>query len=754
MSMSVQAMIISTAMMLEEFDDDDLDRFFKSLLKQVTETYKKSKLPERAKMHNILHKNEKQILSNPHYLSTILLSFIDKFKLSNQDLEPLYNLASNVSVESNCGLSKPQQQNTQDSILHSSSNTLLPIAKFLTKAESIALGYVDRTLYIETQKKSFIIGRRPNLYSNSFNQMIKDDETLVIDEILLNRIINQNKSAITGFAYQFPLYLTFSNNTSHVAKHKQKKRSQEEKKDNNNNTNNNNNFNFSYYFYSNDDDKLDNKNNLKYNRMPGSDKQKEQAVEEYDKKQMINFFNKAFYSAREVCITSDFFDVLKYIPMNSFLKVDNTSFSHRKGTYNVLKLHFVFNDGDKSTTDANMLLNRDLISIEFFVQNFNAAMEEYGKKEEFDKSHCVIHSLGLTMNANKRTTNYSIHVNRLFSGLKENFDYLEIGGGSPLEINAVSFFDIFHSKLEYLQIKSVVDITNIAMISMDEGIIRQVMIKKPMQSNINNNNTNKNINSNGVQLQLEVADEKTAALKELRLNLGKNTHQDWQTLDAVGLLSNLDTLVIYDVDNEWQIRSFIGEIGSSYGVTWGAMSRRPEDKQIGWFRQNLAKYKSQSFSRFRLKRMQIILIKDYSFSISSTLLQSLQNIKDYLVGLPNIKIDIISIIWDIYNPDLHLEFPVDYDVISHPSSDELKQVEKIKDRCDNAKNLKYFANNMTIELDTDLSKNSVRVVYFYLTKRLTKMMKQFVGNIDDYDNPYRYQGSNFRVQVDLRVKKV
>ena len=48
-------------------------------------------------------------------------------------------------------------------------NMTVNLGKFLTKSESIILGYIDRTLYIATQYKFFIVNRQPIIQpENSF----------------------------------------------------------------------------------------------------------------------------------------------------------------------------------------------------------------------------------------------------------------------------------------------------------------------------------------------------------------------------------------------------------------------------------------------------------------------------------------------------------------------------------------------------------------------------------------------------------
>ena len=60
---------------------------------------------------------------------------------------------------------KPFKPNNRLSSLPN--NMINFLGQYLTKSESIILGYIDRALYIATQSKFFIINRRPTQAENS-----------------------------------------------------------------------------------------------------------------------------------------------------------------------------------------------------------------------------------------------------------------------------------------------------------------------------------------------------------------------------------------------------------------------------------------------------------------------------------------------------------------------------------------------------------------------------------------------------------
>ena len=83
-------------------------------------------------------------------------------------------------------------------------NIIIHSGKFLTIQESIILGYIDRTLYIATQYKSFIINRRSS----------QNDETFCLTAEKFIKIANWNTANDTkswmkfGVAYCFPSNLS------------------------------------------------------------------------------------------------------------------------------------------------------------------------------------------------------------------------------------------------------------------------------------------------------------------------------------------------------------------------------------------------------------------------------------------------------------------------------------------------------------------------------------------------------------------
>lgn len=112
-------------------------------------------------------------------------------QLHNKTIEKLHNKANEIAYTSKYKILK-----YNDNLSKLPSSLIQKIGTFLTKKDSIHLSYINRQLYIESQKKSFILKRRT-----------KHDK-LTIDATKLQNIFTQQ---FVGLSYNMPLHLSLKN---------------------------------------------------------------------------------------------------------------------------------------------------------------------------------------------------------------------------------------------------------------------------------------------------------------------------------------------------------------------------------------------------------------------------------------------------------------------------------------------------------------------------------------------------------------
>ena len=171
MNSSSLAQTISTNQLIESFSDVDLQTFKQGLFEHF----------------NCENENE--------FLQKILIYC--QSHVSSQTISNIYNAAINISIKSQYK-AKASSHNGLSSL---SSNVIQCVGGYLTISNCINLGYCNRNLYFETQKKSFVLDRRN-----------KNDKMLLIDPKMLISIKNILK--MTGFAFQYPFNVNFGVTTT------------------------------------------------------------------------------------------------------------------------------------------------------------------------------------------------------------------------------------------------------------------------------------------------------------------------------------------------------------------------------------------------------------------------------------------------------------------------------------------------------------------------------------------------------------
>ena len=128
--MSSLSTTISITTLIQEFNADDLKLFKEDLLKQL----------------NINNEAEfiRNFLTNTHA------------RISQEILDRLQTTAEEIHSKSNYQITS----NTSDALNRLPNNIITHLAQFLTFTESVAIGYTNRRLYVESQKKSFLLKRR------------------------------------------------------------------------------------------------------------------------------------------------------------------------------------------------------------------------------------------------------------------------------------------------------------------------------------------------------------------------------------------------------------------------------------------------------------------------------------------------------------------------------------------------------------------------------------------------------------------
>ena len=172
MSCSSVGLAIATTELIEGFDDVDTETFKQGLIRCFG------------------CQNEKE------FFCKILLYSGSQSHLSLNTLNNIHTLAINISNKSQYPITK----SSNICLSSLSSNIIHCIGKYLTITESKNVGYCNRNLYIETQKKSFIINRRN-----------KNDKIFTIDREFMDII--KRLPNITGNVFQYPLSADFGGTT-------------------------------------------------------------------------------------------------------------------------------------------------------------------------------------------------------------------------------------------------------------------------------------------------------------------------------------------------------------------------------------------------------------------------------------------------------------------------------------------------------------------------------------------------------------
>ena len=150
------AIVVSTTRLVEHFSEDSLNEFKTCLFKQLNCQNEQEFL---IKVLRQLYKT--MDVDSLHQLKSKTIEISQKQKSINNSI----NTSVLDAVEESCN----------DKLSQLPSNTIDYMGSFLPKMDSIHFGYLNRHLYIETQKQSYLLKRLNDkliLYDNSFDVLV------------------------------------------------------------------------------------------------------------------------------------------------------------------------------------------------------------------------------------------------------------------------------------------------------------------------------------------------------------------------------------------------------------------------------------------------------------------------------------------------------------------------------------------------------------------------------------------------------
>ena len=532
MESSSLSKIISVGKMLKSITDKkDLVEFKQCLMNELNiEEYNESMLF--SKILLLIYKQVTPISIDN--IKTKMTGIHEKIKSRN------LNCSKTIS---GINLSSSSQCNTTDDIDSMikinyfsllSSDCIDYLSTFLSKKESILFGYLNCNLYIETQKRSYLLKR-------------KTKEMLIIDESKFDS--KSVKHKINNFAFSVPTELVlFGQNNGNLDwslnNCKEKKKTQNVTKNENTNKNKNKNKN-----QNNDNDENQTKNgNRKENNVNigyDDDNENEQLFAQDSLKIVKSWWFESLFTRldRLECHDSKY---LPFIPIN--LLFNKNKNNQNKNKHPISLLYIKLKGLNKLVIEQN---------VQCFISNYqsyfqdscqsnndiirNVEMVRIGSQVDGDL-WSIVNAYGINIEENNDDdsndddddVNYKIEVGRILSGLNKNYISLWIACCGILNIVTLEqLFTIFHSNLRYLCLGNELDIKF--------NNLRQ--IKNAYNNGLNGNNNNTN-NDGNVCCKLDEIRFEIASTTDKHDKDTKRFMIGIKNLDYFKLRSNVESITI------------------------------------------------------------------------------------------------------------------------------------------------------------------------------------------------------------------